>query len=296
MSVFAKLKSLFASYGAPRVNLDKRFSLMMRVGQGSMSKLWKARDFKSGRTVALKVLDMGVINRQAERMKRAYAGKLPPPEGAVSVALKHPNIVATFEHGTSTKGEQFLVMEFIEGVGLNFLVETKDAKLAGKRMHYLVEAADGMAYMHAQGYIHRDLNPRNMMVTAEDGLKLIDFGLAVPNTPEFRRPGNRTGSINYMAPELIRRNPTDERIDVFSFGVTCYEVLVGRFPWEAAESTERMKQHINVPPTDPQKLNPEIDDETAKLLLRGIAQDPKKRIPSIKDFADALRALKKQDY
>jgi serine/threonine protein kinase len=295
LSVLAKLKSLFGSKG-PRVDLEKRFQTIMRVGQGSMSKLWKARDFKSGRTVALKVLDMAIINRQTERMKRAYAGKLPPNEGEVSVALKHPNVVITYEWGTSTKNEIFLVMEFIEGIGLNFLVETKDPRLAGKRLNFLVQAAEGLAYMHEQKYIHRDLNPRNMMLTPDETLKLIDFGLAVPNTPEFQKPGNRTGSINYMAPELIKRMPINERIDIFSFGVSCYEVLVGRFPWEASESTERMKQHMNVPPADPRKLNPDIDDELAKLLLRGVAQDPKKRIPSMKDFAEALRSLKRQDY
>jgi serine/threonine protein kinase len=294
MSVFAKLKSLFASKG-PRVDLEKRFQTIMRVGQGSMSKLWKARDFQSGRTVALKVLDMAIIKRQTERMRRAY-GKLPPNEGEVSVALKHPNIVITYEWGMSTKKEIFLVMEFIEGIGLNFLVETKDPRLAGKRINFLLQAAEGLAYTHDQKIIHRDLNPRNMMVTADEVLKLIDFGLAVPNTLDFQKPGNRTGSINYIAPELIKRRPIDEGIDIFSFGVSCYEVLVGRFPWEAAESTDRMKQHMNIPPADPKKLNPDIDDDLAKLLLRGVAQDPKKRIQSMKDFADALRSLKRQDY
>ncbi len=295
MSVFAKLKSLFASKG-PRVDLEKRFQTIMRVGQGSMSKLWKARDFKSGRTVALKVLDMAIIKRQEQRMKRAYGGKLPPSEGELSIGLKHENIVSTLDWGMSTKDEIFLVMEFIEGIGLNFLVETKDPRLTGKRFNYLLQAADGLAYMHEQKLIHRDLNPRNMMVTPDDALKLIDFGLAVPNTPDFRRPGNRTGSINYMAPELMKRNPIDERIDVFSYGVTCYEVLVGRFPWEATESTERMKQHMNMPPQDPKKVNADIDDELAKLLVRGIAQDPKKRIPNMKEFAEALRSLERQDY
>lgn len=295
MNVFAKLKSLFASKG-PRVDLEKRFQTIMRVGQGSMSKLWKARDFKSGRTVALKVLDMAIIKRQTERMRRAYNGKLPPNEGEVSVGLKHPNLVITHEWGMSTKKEIFLVMEFIEGIGLNFLVETKDPRLAGKRINFLLQAAAGLAYMHEQKFIHRDLNPRNMMLTPDEVLKLIDFGLAVPNTPDFHKPGNRTGSINYMAPELIKRMPINERIDIFSFGVSCYEVLVGRFPWEAAESTERMKQHMNVPPTDPKKHNPDIGDDLAKLLLRGVAQDPKKRIPSMKEFAEALRSLKRQDY
>src|SRR5262245_33103625 len=161
-----------------------------------MSKLWKARDLKSGRTVALKVLDMPQIKRQIERMKRAYGGATPPSEGEVSIKLRHDNVVQTFDHGLSTKREQFLVMEFIEGVGMNFLIETNSPQITGKRIGYLAQAADGLAYMHEQKLIHRDFCPRNLMVNGEGVVKLIDFGLTVPNTPEFRRPGNRAGTAN----------------------------------------------------------------------------------------------------
>src|SRR5262245_54128195 len=132
----------------PRTNLEKRFQTIVRVGQGSMSKLWKARDLASGRTVALKVLDMDQINRQLERMRRAYAGAVPPTEGELSVRLRHDNIVLTYDHGVSTKRELFLVMEFIEGVGMNFLIETNSPQIAGKRIGYLAQAADGLAYVH----------------------------------------------------------------------------------------------------------------------------------------------------
>src|SRR5262245_61660377 len=203
-----QLKSMFSG-GGPRVNLDKRFQTIVRVGQGSMSKLWKARDLMTGRTVALKVLDMVQMNRQLERMKRAYGGAVPPSEGALSVQLKHNNIVHTYDHGVSTKREQFIVMEFIEGVGFNFLIETKSQQLTGKRINYLIQAADGLAYVHEQKFIHRDFCPRNLMVNPEGTVKLIDFGLAVPNTKEFRRPGNRSGTANYMAPDLIKSKPTD---------------------------------------------------------------------------------------
>jgi serine/threonine protein kinase len=295
MKFLDKFKSLFGKRG-PRVNLEKRFHTIVRVGQGSMSKLWKARDLMTGRTVALKVLDMVQINRQLERMRRAYAGAVPPSEGELSLKLRHDNVVHTYDHGVSTKGEQFLVMEFIEGVGLNFLIEANSQQISGKRIGYLAQAADGLAYVHEQQIIHRDFCPRNLMVTPEGVVKLIDFGLAVPNTPEFRRPGNRSGTANYMAPELIKRGSTDERIDVFSFGVSAYECITGKYPWEAPDTTQMMVMHMNNPPKDPRVIRPDVDEELAKLLMRLIAQNPKKRIGSMKEAADGLRSLKKQDY
>jgi serine/threonine protein kinase len=295
MNFLEQLKSMFSG-GGPRVNLEKRFQTIVRVGQGSMSKLWKARDLMTGRTVALKVLDMVQMNRQLDRMKRAYGGAVPPSEGELSVKLRHSNVVNTYDHGISTKREQFLVMEFIEGVGLNFLIETKSQQLTGKRINYLIQAAEGLAYVHEQKFIHRDFCPRNLMVNPEGTVKLIDFGLAVPNTPEFHRPGNRSGTANYMAPELIKRETTDERIDVFSFGVSAYECITGKFPWEAPDTTQMMVMHMNSPPKDPRKIQPDIDEDLVKLLMQAISQNPKKRFSNMRVVVDSLRSLKRQNY
>jgi serine/threonine protein kinase len=286
-----KLREFFSNRG--RVDLDKRFLKIARVGQGSMSKLFKARDLKTGLVVALKILDKGKTDRL---MQKLYGGKKRPPEGEIAVALRHPNIVRTYEHGVATTGEQFLVMEFVEGVGLNFLVETNDPFLNGRRIDLLTQAAEGLAYMHQAGYIHRDICPRNMLVDREGTVKLIDFGLSVPNTPEFRQPGNRTGTPHYMAPELIRREPTDERIDIFSFGVTAYEVLTGHLPWEAPDTLQVMLAHLNTPPKDPRVYRPDLDDETVRLIYRMLATDPKKRMGSMKEVVAALKELPRKDY
>lgn len=276
-----------------RVDIDDRFDKLARVGQGSMSKVWRARDRKTGKTVALKLLDK---QKTAKLMERDYGGAVRPSEGEISLLLKHPNIVNTLECGLSTTNEPFLVMEFVEGVGLNFLVETKDKRLNGKRIDLLIQAAEGLGFFHEKGFIHRDLCPRNMLVDNEGVLKLIDFGLTVPNTPEFRRPGNRTGTANYMAPELIKREATDERIDIFSFGVTAYECVVGRLPWDAADTMQMMIMHMNSPPRDPREFMPELEPDLADLLLTSLARLPKKRTRSMRDFAERLRGLNRKDY
>ncbi len=293
MALIGRVKDWWRRVTEPRVNIEKRFHRIARLGQGSMSRVWRARDLKTGRLVALKVLDKEKTNRL---MVRTYGGLKRPPEGAIASQLRHPNVVSTFEHGVTTDEEQYLVMEFIDGLGLNFLIETRSPQLEGKRIEYLIQAAEGLAHVHEKGFIHRDVCPRNLLVSREGEVKLIDFGLAVPNTPEFRQPGNRTGTASYMAPELIRRRPTDERIDVFSFAVTAYETVTGRLPWIADDSPEVARLIINTPPPDPRQIRPDIDEQLALLLLDGLAKEPQKRVPSMNEFAERLRELKRKDY
>src|SRR5262249_55552587 len=153
-----------------------------------------------------------------------------------------------------------------------------------------------LEYIHQQGYLHRDICPRNIMVNKEGVLKFIDFGLAIPNKPEFLKPGNRTGTPNYLAPELIKRVTTDRREDLFALGDTAYEVFTGTMPWEKAQSLETVMSHLNSPGHDPRKFKPDMDEEVARLLIKGVERDPKKRFQTAKEFRDALQALPRDDY
>src|SRR5262249_13061564 len=155
----------------------------------------------------------------------------------------------------------------------NFLVETRSPKLEGNRINYLSQLADALEYMHKQGFLHRDICPRNVMVTSEGTVKLIDFGLTIPNLPEFCKPGNRTGTPNYLAPELIRRVTTDHRVDLFALGVTAYEVFTHSLPWEKTESLQTLLSHMNSTGKDPREHRPDLDKVTAEFLLKGVERD-----------------------
>src|SRR5262245_41170238 len=181
-----------------------------------MSKVWQARDRSlGGRTVCVKVLD----KVKTAKFDARFPGLTRPSEGALLMLLRHKNIVKTLEHGLTNKGEPYIIMELIEGMGLNFLIETRSPHLKGNRINFLSQVADGVQYIHRQRFLHRDICPRNIMVTQEGVVKLIDFGLSIPYLPDFCRPGNRTGTPNYMAPELIKRQSTDHRVDIFALGV-----------------------------------------------------------------------------
>jgi serine/threonine protein kinase len=271
-----------------KVDLKKRFDLQTRSGQGSMSKVWRAYDRDIGRTVCLKLLD----KEKTARFEARFVGRKKPPEGEICAVLSHPNIVKTYDYGTTTQGEPFLSMEWIDGVGLNFLIETRSPGLKDKTISYLCQLCDAIEYMHKERYLHRDLCPRNVMVNNEGQIKLIDFGLAIPYTPAFCEPGNRTGTPDYLAPEIIRRQTTDNRVDLFALGVTAYEVFTGALPWPKAQgSMEILVKHINQAGRDPRDVKPNLDDAVRDLLVKAIERDVGRRFQTAADFRQALRSL-----
>jgi len=290
VGLFSWLKSKPKS-NLPKIDVRKRFDLLNRTGQGSMSKVWRARDKSLGRTVCLKLLDKG----KTDKFEMRFVGLNKPREGAISTCLRHPNIVQTFEYGITTEGEPYVVMELIDGMGLNFLIETKSRQLEGNRIPFLAQMADALEYMHKQGFLHRDICPRNVMVTKENEVKLIDFGLTIPNRPEFLKPGNRTGTPNYLAPEVIRRTSTDHRVDLFALGVTAYEVYTQNLPWEKATSAslQTLLSHMNNAGKDPREFCPKMDKLTAQFLIKAIERDPSLRFQTAAEFREALQRLPK---
>lgn len=279
-------KSLFEKK-AQKVDVARRFELLARVGQGSMSKVWRARDAMSGRMLAVKVLDKA----KTERFEARFVGLKKPSEGEISASLQHKNIVRTLEFGTTTGDEPYLVMEFVEGVSLSFLVDMQNEQMREHRLNYVIQLGEALEYLHRQNWIHRDICPRNVMVDQDNVVKLIDFGLVVPNTPDFQKPGNRTGTANYMAPELIKRQRTDQRIDVYSYAVTCYEMYSKRLPWDVpvGETIDTVLQHINKPPTPIQELAPDIHPKVAEVIMKGLLTNPADRWQSISEMLLPLR-------
>jgi eukaryotic-like serine/threonine-protein kinase len=288
MGFFDSFKQMFSGGGGlPIIDVNKRFELLGRTGQGSMSKVWRARDRDTGRTVCLKVLD----KLKTEKFEARFVGLKKPSEGEICALLKHVNIVQTYEHGLTTEKEPYILMELIEGVGLNFLIETKNKQLEGNRVNYLNQYAAGVDFMHKSGYLHRDICPRNVMVNKEGVVKIIDLGLAVPYTPDFCKPGNRTGTTMYLAPELIRRTTTDHRVDMFALGVTAYEMFTGELPWERTASAEILRAIVNNAPRDPREINPAITEDVANFLVKAVDRNADRRFQTPGEFREAMAEL-----
>jgi eukaryotic-like serine/threonine-protein kinase len=278
-----------------RADAVKRWELRGRTGQGSMSKVFQAYDKDLARTVCLKLLDKAKTKRFEARFTQLGLKK--PPEGEICMALRHDNCVRTYEHGITYQGEPYLVMEWIDGLGMNYLVETRSPQLKGNRINYFSQLCDAVQYIHDTQFLHRDLCPRNVMVDKEGVVKLIDFGLTIPFTTAFCQPGNRTGTLDYLAPELIKRRQTDQRVDLFALGVTAYEMFTGGLPWERSPSSEEnLRRRLNTPFRNPKDLLPGIEADLAAILMKSIAKEPDERYSTARQFKEAIQGLKRKDY
>src|SRR3984885_11658211 len=283
------LRTFFARRRANELKVDvsQRFDLVSRLGTGSMSKVWRAVDRKSGHVVALKILDRAKTARYESR----FTDRVKPTEGQVATELSHKHIVKAYEHGVTTNNEQFLVMELIEGIGLAYLVDVQNDAMKEHRLRIIIELGEALEYLHKEQWIHRDLCPRNVLMDKEYRTKLIDFGLVVPNTKAFQEPGNRTGTANYMAPELIKRQRTDQRIDIFSYAVTCFEMYCKELPWPSdnGASLEMMLKRINTKPRDIRELVPNLDEQIASAIMRGLEAEPQNRWQNASEMVPELR-------
>jgi len=287
MSLF---KSLFGG-GTSKANIATRFELLRETISGTMSEFHMARDRKTDQIVGLKILD----KEKTKALEARFVGIKKPKEGEIAVTLEHPYIVKTFEHGVTTNGEQYLVMEFLDGPGLNSLIVGRSPLLEGRRMPLIRQMAEGLAAVHRAGYIHRDVCPRNFVVDKQcTSLKLIDFGLTVPATGPFMQPGNRTGTANYMAPEVVRRRPTSQRLDIFAFGVTVYELCAFELPWPRGAGLAAMA-HGSIEPADIRTYCPKIDKRLEHAISACIESEPDKRPASMEEFLKMIKGVEKEN-
>ncbi len=290
MGLMDKLQSLFAS---KEVDVNLRFDLLSEGLAGTMSKFHRARDRKTDRIVGLKICDPEKTALFESRFKELNK----PPEGEIAKSLKHPRIVETYEYGTTTKGQTYIVMEYVSGVGLHALIRQRDPRLVGCRVNLIRQMAEAIHAVHTAGYIHRDVCPRNFIVSDDfQSLKLIDFGLTLPDLPAFRQPGNRTGTPMYMAPEIVRRRPTDRRVDVFAFGVSAYELLAFELPWPHADpSGVGALSHDTDKPVPLLEVRPGLDPTLAAAITECLAANREHRTPSLDAFLRQIRRVEAEE-
>lgn len=269
-------------------DMSQRFDIRNQLGTGSMSKVYRALDRSSGRVIALKILD----REKTLRFESRFADRVKPSEGEIATQLEHRHIVRTYEHGRTMTGDQYLVMELVEGISLAYLVDMQNDVMRENRLRLFIELGEAIEYLHRHNWIHRDLCPRNVLMDKDYSAKLIDFGLVVPNTPAFQEPGNRTGTANYMAPELIKRQRTDQRIDIFSYAVTGFEMYCRDLPWPSVTgaSLEMVLKRINQKARDIREIVPEIDEQVASTIMKGLEADPRDRWQTISEMLQPLRA------
>ncbi|GAA6756855.1 protein kinase [Thermus thalpophilus] len=267
--------------------LSQRYEILEKVGVGGMATVYKAKDKKTGRLVALKVPQERFVGdpRFVRRFHR---------EAEVLAKLDHPNIVKVYDHG-QVDGVHFIAMEFLEGEGLDKLIEERRISLP-QATAILARVADALKHIHAQGIVHRDIKPGNIMVLKgalrEDGVdprgvRLMDFGIAAGKVlTRLTITGARIGTPVYMSPEQAKGQKLDHRSDIYSLGIVLYEALTGQPPFTGGYETVIHQQIFQVP-TPPKQLRPEIPQALSDLVLKMLEKDPAKR-PSLDEVIRGL--------
>jgi serine/threonine protein kinase len=276
-----------------KLDIESRFERLRSAVSGTMGDFNVSRDRQENRIVGVKICDPEKFALFEARFK----GLKKPTEGEIALQMDHPRVMKTFETGTTTKGQHYLISEFIEGPGLQQLVQKRaEDQLHGKRLLLVRQMAEAIEYVHEKGFIHRDVCPRNFICFPDiSGLKLIDFGLSVPAKKEFMQPGNRTGTPLFMSPEIVRRRATDQRVDVFAFGVTAYNVCTFEFPWPATDTTGRAAlQHDTSDAVNILRYRPDLHPVLAKAIMGCMEADLAKRTPNMTHFLSQIRNLESE--
>jgi eukaryotic-like serine/threonine-protein kinase len=264
------------------------YRLVKCKGSGQSSQVWEVVEASSHRHFAMKLL-------LPEKISDAESRRMLIHEAEVGKKLAHPNVIRITYLSKDPKTPYF-VMEYFPAGSLKARLLAKDFAFIKGRAHSIFkQAATGLAYMNASGWVHRDVKPDNLLVSEGGEVRLIDFALAQriqkPSifTKLFGPRGKSKGTRSYMSPEQIRNLTLDQRADVYSFGATAYELVTQRPPFRAASEQELLQKHIIEKPIAPQAHNPDVTDEFSTLILRMLA---KKREDRPRDFHEILMALK----
>jgi serine/threonine protein kinase len=277
--------------GGERLNVRRRFETEAKILSSSQSAVYKVKERKTYKTFALKISHPKLTRDYEARF--AHLNK--PTEGAIAAQLKHPNIIETFEQGETTAGEPFLLMEYFEGRGLHTHVETYPKLLEGQRLSLIRQIAGAIAQVHRQGFVHRDICPENFTVTYDGKTaKLTDFTHTVPKGPEFLTADRRTGRDEYMAPELMKPQEADLKIDVFAFGVMAYQICTGHLPWGAAASASSIARALRTA-EDIKKYRPQISPTLAGAIHSCLLAKPAERMANVDEFLTRIQDLKSED-
>jgi Tol biopolymer transport system component len=270
------------------------YEIVGLVGAGGMGEVYRARDPRLNRDVAIKILHASVA-ADPDRLRRFTA------EAQAVAALNHPNVLTVYEVGTHGD-HSFIATELLEGATLRATLEAGALPLS-KAIEYGRQTASGLAAAHAKGVAHRDIKPENLFVTIDGRIKILDFGLAKtyavaePASPDLTRlqsetsPGMVTGTAGYMSPEQVRARPIDHRTDIFSLGVVLYEMLAGRRPFGGESAVETMNAILTVDPPDITQSGRSLPPAVADIVRHCLEKSPEERFQSARDLSFALQSL-----
>lgn len=264
----------------PGTYLQDRYEILGRIGSGGMSVVYKAKCHTLDRLVAIKVL------KEEFASDENFVSKF-KMEAQAAARLSHPNIVNVYD--VVDEGNlHYIVMELIEGITLKSYIEKKGFLENKEAIGIAIQVAQGIAAAHEQHIIHRDIKPQNMIISRDGNVKVADFGIARAVSSQTMN-ATAVGSVHYISPEQARGGYCDERSDIYSFGITMYEMVTGRVPFEGDNTVAVALAHLETPITSPSQLNPVVSSGLEQIILKCTQKKPDRRYSSIGDVITDLR-------
>lgn len=264
----------------PGTYLQDRYEILGRIGSGGMSVVYKAKCHTLDRLVAIKVL------KEEFASDENFVSKF-KMEAQAAARLSHPNIVNVYD--VVDEGDlHYIVMELIEGITLKNYIEKKGFLENKEAIGIAIQVAQGIAAAHEQHIIHRDIKPQNMIISKDGTVKVADFGIARAVSSQTMN-ATAVGSVHYISPEQARGGYCDERSDIYSFGITLYEMVTGRVPFEGDNTVAVALAHLEEAVTPPSRLNPMVSRGLEEIILKCTQKKPDRRYPSIGDVITDLR-------
>jgi eukaryotic-like serine/threonine-protein kinase len=259
---------------------DGRYRILRRLGAGGMANVYLAEDEALGRRVAVKILNERYANDELfiERFNR---------EAKSAASLSHPNIVSIYDRGEA-EGTYYIAMEVIEGRSLKELIMTRGPLPVSVAIDYTKQILSALRFAHRNGIIHRDIKPHNVLLGAEDRLKVTDFGIARAGASQMTEAGSIMGTAQYLSPEQARGAPVTAASDLYSVGVVLYEMLTGQTPFNGDSPIEIAMKHLNETPKPPSAIRRGLPRELDQIVLRALAKEPEDRYQSADELAADL--------
>jgi len=272
----------------PETKQFGRYEILSELGRGAMGVVYEGWDPQIGRAVALKTVSLwGQEPDQEQEFRMRFTN-----EAQAAGRLHHPGIVSVFDVGENPENrDPYIVLEYVSGESLNRILAREKKLPLERALRLATEIADALEYAHAQGVIHRDIKPGNILVTEDGHAKIADFGIAKLNLAHFTLPGRVLGTPAYMAPEQLSGEGADGRSDLFSLGVILYAMVTGHSPFQGNSATTVCYKVANREPIAASALDMTLPPELDAVISRAMAKDPKERYQQGADFADDLRIL-----
>lgn len=267
----------------PGTYLQGRYEILEKIGSGGMSVVYKAKCHTLNRLVAIKVL------KEEFASDENFVSKF-KMEAQAAARLSHPNIVNVYDV-VDEENLHYIVMELIEGITLKSYIEKKELLDSKEAIGIAIQVAQGIAAAHEQHIIHRDIKPQNMIISKDGKVKVADFGIARAASSQTVNSSAAVGSVHYISPEQARGGYCDERSDIYSFGITLYEMVTGRVPFEGDNTVAVALAHLEDPVVPPGDYNPQVYPGLEDIILKCTKKKPDRRYGSMEEVIHDLHRV-----